>query len=513
VFVVVFAATYALYLGRPVNRTDESWMLWLIDRVAHGDVLYRDAYDVSTPLAAWIGALFVWTAGAQLMVLRAMVAASFALQVVVGLAIVRRCGLRTAGSIAFAVGLFAFGSPLVAYTSSYSSLSTLGGVVALFAALVWYEHRDDGRRAALALAGAGAACGFAFWSKPNVGVLVTGAVTVFLVAVAVRERRRLAADLGWASAGGMAVTVPVLVALVASGAWSAFVDQVILSKRQYVDVGFSYGAAVQDRVQRVFSGHHTDLRSLVQLLIMATPVIVIVVLAWACWRNHRNPDLRYVALVAFACAGLASVFPRPGVNHFVDVMPLTFTATVGVWAVAPRRHTVASRARWTVFAAAALIAVVGASVVAGDSVQAYSNPRASRDFPHFESVPIRRHLIDRMDVLRNGIWAHTDGRVFIAREDAGFLYFQTGAHDPLPYDMVERSDFGGGGERTVIRDLIRSRVHYVCLHPPRPRRKADSPLVPATLERWVRTHFEYVGRYPACDLYRTAAGSDTGPRA
>jgi hypothetical protein len=146
-------------------------------------------------------------------------------------------------------------------------------------------------------------------------------------------------------------------------------------------------------------------------------------------------------------------------------------------------------------------------------VQGYSYPRASRDFPHFESVPIRRHLIDRMDVLRNGIWAHTDGRVFIAREDAGFLYFQTGAHDPLPYDMVERSDFGGGGERTVIRDLIRSRVHYVCLHPPRPRRKADSPLVPATLERWVRTHFEYVGRYPACDLYRTAAGSDTGPRA
>ena len=34
----VFVVTYALYLGRPVNRTDESWMLWLLDRVAHGDV-------------------------------------------------------------------------------------------------------------------------------------------------------------------------------------------------------------------------------------------------------------------------------------------------------------------------------------------------------------------------------------------------------------------------------------------------------------------------------------------
>ena len=87
VFLVIFAVTYALYLGRPVNRTDESWMLWLLGRLAHGDVLYRDAYDVSTPLPAWIGAGLVSIAGAQLVVLRGMVAASFALQTVLGLLI------------------------------------------------------------------------------------------------------------------------------------------------------------------------------------------------------------------------------------------------------------------------------------------------------------------------------------------------------------------------------------------------------------------------------------------
>src|SRR5690349_13717271 len=179
-------------------------MLWLLHRLSHGDILYRDAYDVSTPLAAWIGAVLVWIAGSQLVVLRGMVAASYALQVVVGLAIVRRCGLRTAGSIVFVVGLFAFGSPLVAYTNSYSSLAGLGAVAALFAALIWYERRDDPRRAAIALAASGAGCGFAFWSKPNVGVLATGAVMVFVVAVAVRERRRLVTDLGWASVGGVA---------------------------------------------------------------------------------------------------------------------------------------------------------------------------------------------------------------------------------------------------------------------------------------------------------------------
>ena len=65
----------------------------------------------------------------------------------------------------------------------------------------------------------------------------------------------------------------------------------------------------------------------------------------------------------------------------------------------------------------------------------------------------------------------------------------------------------------MIHQLVRRRVRYVCLHRPRPARAAASPLVPGTLERWVRAHYTFVGRYPACDLYRATAGSDTGPRA
>jgi hypothetical protein len=187
-------------------------------------------------------------------------------------------------------------------------------------------------------------------------------------------------------------------------------------------------------------------------------------------------------------------------------MPLTFAATVGAWALAPRRYTVNARARWTVLATAAVLAGAGAVVVAGDSVQAYASQRAAHDFPHFRAVPIRRHLRLRMDELRDGIWTHTDGRVFIAREDAGFLYFETGARNPLPYDMVERSDFGGGGQRAVIHELVRRRVRFVCLHRPRPTREATSPLVPRALERWVRAHYTFVGRYPACDLYRAESG-------
>jgi hypothetical protein len=42
---------YVLLLGLPVVRSDETWFLW----VSRGDVLYRNAYYVSSPLAAWLG--------------------------------------------------------------------------------------------------------------------------------------------------------------------------------------------------------------------------------------------------------------------------------------------------------------------------------------------------------------------------------------------------------------------------------------------------------------------------
>ena len=41
-----------------------------------------------------------------------------------------------------------------------------------------------------------------------------------------------------------------IVVLAATGAWPAFVDQVFLSKRQYVDVGFSYAKAKRKQASR-----------------------------------------------------------------------------------------------------------------------------------------------------------------------------------------------------------------------------------------------------------------------
>lgn len=509
----VFVVTYALYLGRPVNREDESWMLWLLHRVAQGDVVYRDAYNVSTPLPAWIGGFAVWMVGPQLAVLRALVAASFALQVVVGLSVARRCGLRWPGCALLAVAMTAFGSPLVAFTSWYSSLATLGALVALRCVLWWYDRRRAGESEVGPLIGTGIACGFAFWCKPNVGGLMLGATAVSILAIAIYDRRALLRALILSGAGFAGFSATVGVAIVATGAWGPFVDQVFVSKRQYLDIGFTYLWALSERIDRVSDNSNTDLRGIVQLGVMATPLLVAAVLVWGCWRHHKTADPRYIVLVAFVCAGLVGVFPRPGVNHFVNTMPLTLTGVVGVWALTPRHERVPARARWLGAAAVCGAVFLGAAVVAGDSVQAYGNAQATHDLAHFRVTPVRKQLVPRMARLRDGLATHTDGAVFIAREDAGFLYFVTGTRDPLPYDMVERSDLGVRGERGVIARIQRGDVEWVCLHPQRQGAKARSPLLPHTLDRWVRSHLEFVEQLPACELYRATAGSETGPRA
>ena len=99
--------------------------------------------------------------------------------------------------------------------------------------------------------------------------------------------------------------------------------------------------------------------------------------------------------------------------------------------------------------------------------------------------------------------------MFIARKDAGFLYLRTGTTDPLPYDIVERSDLGADDEAGVIRRLARGDAEWVCVRKPGSGGTVDRGLVPRRLEGWIRAHFTYVDGLARCDLYhapRTRAG-------
>ena len=502
----LFAVTLVLDLGSPVNQ-DETWLWWVTHRVLSGDVLYRDVYCVTTPLSVWAtsaaGALF----GSQLVVVRAVVTAAFVAQVVLATSIVKRCGVARQGQILLVLALFVAGSPLVVNNALYTTLAILFAMVALFAAVMWHSGRDDARsrRPQLLLLGvAGAACGLSFGSKPNVGLLALAAT---LAAVALSPGsdvgRARARNLGVVASGCVIASSLTLVPVLVTGSWSSFVDQVFGGKRDYIAVGFSYGDALQRRSDALFgSGPHIDLLARWKIVLLLLPVACIAAAGFALWRARGAARWRALGFVAFLGVAVAAVYPRPGTNNFADTMPLALTATIAaVSASRPVRRAPRVAASYAL-SLTMVVTLVGLSAVSLHAIDGYSNAGLTRSSAApFTGVAIPPKILTVAKQMGTELRTRTRGHVFIVRQDAAVLYFTTGLRDPLPYDYPQVSDFGGAGERGVIRRLASGAAQWVCLQNSPTPVLASANIEPRMIERWVRRHYQFVRRLPVCDLY------------
>ena len=511
----LWALTFGLLLLRIVIVRDEAWMLWLATRIARGDALYRDTYDVTTPVAAWLAGAVVRVTGPQMAVIRALDAAVFATQVVLGLSVVRRCGVRRSGQVAFALVLLAVAAPFGAFVSLYSALSICFALGTLRATLWWLDETAAGGAASGAAWAVGVAGGLAFWTKPNVGALVALAVAAAVIAAMWGTPiPRWWPALGRMAAGAVAVSVVCLVVISVTGAWSAFVDQVFRSKGEYVNVGFGYVPALQRRFDQLVTGAVPfQVRRITQLAVQAAPVVVLAAVVVGAVRSRRAPRGPLVALVSFTVAGLLAVLPRPGLNHITGVMPLVVTALVGTWAVGNRERATAPLVGRVAVATTAVLAVVAVVAVAVPMVHPPNPDHFQRDAAHFWGTPVTDPQLKASARLGRGLRARGVDTVFIVRKDAGFLYLRTGTRNPLPFDIVERSDLGGDDEAGVIRRLAAGEAEWVCVRKPGSGGRSDKGLIPSHLERWIRTHLEFVAELARCELYRAPAGSRTGPRA
>ncbi len=502
---VLFVVVMVLGFDRPVNVRDEVWQLWLADRVAHGAVMYRNAYNVTTPLAAWILAGLVRVFGTEVLVLRVLTAAVLTAELLVGLGVVRRLGMRTGAQVVFVLVLLAVATPAVAWISLYSALAVLGALVALAATLAWVQ--DGNARAAYVVGAAGAV---SFLAKPNVGALAAVALLVTAVVLAAgaepRRRRAVLVDLARMAGTALALCAVAAAVVVAGGAGGAFVDQVVRSKGVYVDVGFGYLPALRNRLEILLDGRvPRDGRLLLRTSIQATPIVVAPLLVWGAVRARRAPAPVVTALVAATVAGLLAVLPRPGVNHFTGVMPWVVTGVAGVWTVAGRSRPEPARSARVVRPALVVGGVMAMLAVVAALGPLVGPERASAftwDARGFGGAPLRGGQAGPASRLGAALRDQGADVVFIAREDAGFLYLRSRTRNPLPYDMVERSDLGHADEAGVIARLRRGEAEWVCLHPRRPPRRADDPLVPRRLEAWVRAEFDPVAALPRCDLHR-----------
>lgn len=489
----VAIVTFVLLAGRGVQATDEAWFLWVTDRLARGDVLYRDVYAVTTPVAFWLSLGAVKLAGTQLLVVRVLSVASFVVTLELLRRMVARRGLGGAGQALLILVIWVLGSPVVHRVALYSGLAITLTVAAWFCLDGGGPSRSRGR-----LALVGVLAGLAFQAKPNIGALALVAIALSLTAEqrpAGDARRRLH-DVAIVAAGFVVAAGAVLATVAATGGLRGYIDYVFLNKGSYLDAGVSYVSQIVDAAGLATSSGVSTAARVVSVT-MLVPIVAVAALVVAFAR--ARPRVRLVAPAAFTVVGLVSIYPRVTLTHISAATPLLIAGAFLTWRSA---RPVAPRRAWSKPAVGLVAAALGLAIgaVAARSIDGLTGDHGR--VRHLAGIPMdaRRAASLRSELGR--LRAATGGKVFIVRPDAGLLYLIGDLTDPTPFDIPERSDFGPDDEVDAIRVIERNRVRFVCLDPKsgQPNRHR-APLTPLELERYVRRHFEATTDFGPCRLY------------
>ena len=315
-------AVYALSLGRPVVRSDEAWFVWVVQRMKQGDVLYRDVYFVSTPLAAWLGAAVSMVGGITIRTMRVLSAGIFVSSAGLVWWTARRTRLGLVGRLILLAALFAYASPIAHFASIYSALAVLWSLVAFAAAVVWLEEPPESAdRRPRALSVAGVAIGLSIGSKPNIGVLTLGALVLTLL---ICDRSRLhdgAHSIRRVVLSAAAVVGTLLMLIASTGSLGAFAGDVLLEKNDYVRVMNRSLLPGFGNVLDILPGHGTTLccpRSLAvryksvtrSALGISTPSPLSHSLPARSWPGHSGEGAD-PATLGSSCASRSSSSPGP----------------------------------------------------------------------------------------------------------------------------------------------------------------------------------------------------------
>ncbi len=521
-----FVVIDVLVLGVPAGRSDEAWFLWVISRVTHGAVLYRDVYFVSTPLPAFAGSFVSLVGGTNLMAVRALSVAIFVGSVSVGWLAARRAGLGLVGCLALLAGLFVYASPVAHFASVYSSLAILCALVAFWAGLVWLDALsiEPPRFLTFPLVIAGCALGLAVSSKPNTGIL---AAVAFGITIAVTQRSALrTATRSFARVTFAAIVVigTCVIPVITTGGFPKFLGYVVFEKSDYLRVmstslapGFSHTLDIFTGGDRASPPHNRSRPRFVthqgpslgyrffetnHLVLFAAAAIFV----WAvCTRRVRGG---YLALCGtFAIAAILAALPSAGPQHVTEVMPLLLVTTacaIGLANRVPPRRRPTRRAAVSAGVLVAWLAfgVIVTATPAIENLDGTSNTVPST-FPHLRGPPIspRNEQIVKHDIAK--LHELAGGDVFIVRTDAAYYYLAGNLRNPTPFDFPAESDFGPKGDQAVLDLINRHQIKFACInHHDPPAIPGHIDFRPLRINRAIRHRFHLIAYLHSCDLYQ-----------
>lgn len=324
---VLLFATVALYLAAlplTLGAPDEAHALLAAKRVGAGEALYRDVFDVSTPLWIYVMAALFRLFGTTLATARLTVAAIHAITAVLIFATCR--SLRVRRALAWSAGLayLVICQPLFP-VASYHWLSTCLCALLLFVCL----RRNDSPWSAFAL---GIIVGLLIAVHQQRGSIVGLGVAALLVIWSLLRWRyeggigagNLLHQLAALGGGALLIVVPIMAAVVARAGlqpvWEALIVFPLASYRtahRAAHYGLTFDSA---------PGGPPPITVFLRYLPLAAVLSAASLLPLAWKRRCRDRVRRLTILTVLGGFAVASIMYYPDVIHLALIAPVFFVA-------------------------------------------------------------------------------------------------------------------------------------------------------------------------------------------
>ena len=501
VFLVVTTVTYLSLMIAGVNRADESWNLYLIDRMLAGDVLYTDIRYYPTPLALFVGLGAAAVFGVTLAVLKAVMAVSFGITATACVLIARRLSASRRAQVLLVVALLLFALPPP--SSLYNTLVISLASVTAALVLRWNDLLDDPpdnrryRRLLRLTTAIGIAAGACILAKYNIGGAVVLATAGSFVLPLVQRRIGLRdfVACGVTAAGACLLTVVAGVApVLMQGAGGDFVRQ-LLDGSTLVDAPVPYPYFGRRLVDGIANWSTLEIRSFGSYGLVPVSGLVAVI---AITRTSSVMRARLIIVVLFCLASAFLAFPRA--DHMPWVLPLPLALLIGS-ATQVLKPLKAARPAF----ATALGNMSLGFALTWLCLALYQEISAARQLEmirtgHFRGVlvPPGQWRDATQEAAELGGKMGADRRVLVLRLEAGFYYLAADLQNPTRYHYPDAYEFGDAGVAEVKKALVNKTIPFTCIGRDYPRE-----LEPERVIATVKAHGHLVARLRACDLWRT----------
>lgn len=463
---MLFFVTLLLYWLRVVNLQDESWFLWITQRMRQGDVPYRDFFLGVLPLPIWATFFASHIVGVHLFAIRLVNAFAFAVTVVLACFVFAHIYGRKQFPKWFAVANLLIAMPPP--SAPYEPLAYMFVMANLASIVTGQNSLGEPKRARLWLSLSGLSCGLAFACKHNLGAysFATAIAIVFLSPLELK--RKIEISFSVAITFGLTVAI-FLLPILLTGSWNPFWDYVFANKVNYLhhaQVPFTKNLADLVKWFSVLFSQpsHEAIRHVLQLQSAWLPVLAFITLPVIFAKRNRLGQHLALAISFHVSLAIIALYPHAGRSHILHAVPFyilgiacaAFCLRNEVWfePIWKLRHV----AKWLMLAMLVF-------TVAFLFIRVQKGTLQPINLPHFNGMLVRSRDLPQIlsDVENLKSYQRQNEPVFLMFPKAGFFYLTVGLKNPTPYDIPSPTSVGLRGEEKIIAAIKRKEIKAVIM--------------------------------------------------